>query len=98
MSTDSRAIAACTGLTAVLIGIVVVVGRLAPHAGVGELPSVPTASATAPAIPPLPQPASPAAQSSAPRLLLQRPSLSATEIAFDYAGEIWIVARAGGEA
>lgn len=35
---------------------------------------------------------------SAPPLLLQHPSLSATQIAFDYAGEIWTVARAGGRA
>jgi len=31
-------------------------------------------------------------------LLLQHPSLSATQIAFDYAGEIWTVPRAGGQA
>ncbi|HXA78172.1 MAG TPA: PDZ domain-containing protein [Candidatus Acidoferrales bacterium] len=31
-------------------------------------------------------------------LLLQTPTLSATQIAFVYAGDIWIVARAGGEA
>ena len=31
-------------------------------------------------------------------LLLQHPSLSATTIAFDYAGEIWIVPREGGTA
>jgi tricorn protease len=33
-----------------------------------------------------------------PPLLLQHPSLSANEIAFDFAGEIWVVARSGGEA
>ena len=31
-------------------------------------------------------------------LLLQRPSLSKTQIAFNFAGDIWIVAREGGEA
>lgn len=31
-------------------------------------------------------------------LLLQRPSLSKTQIAFNYAGDLWIVARNGGEA
>ncbi len=34
----------------------------------------------------------------APPLLLQHPSLSATQIAFDYAGEIWTVPRDGGRA
>ncbi len=33
-----------------------------------------------------------------PPLLLQHPSLSKTAIAFDFAGEIWTVARDGGEA
>ena len=31
-------------------------------------------------------------------LLLQRPTLSKTHIAFNFAGDIWIVAREGGEA
>jgi len=31
-------------------------------------------------------------------LLLQHPSLSATQIAFDYGGEIWTVPRVGGRA
>src|ERR1700719_4255569 len=35
---------------------------------------------------------------SAPKLLLQKPTLSATQIAFVYAGDLWIVNRAGGEA
>ncbi|HJS58102.1 MAG TPA: hypothetical protein VKA01_08370, partial [Vicinamibacteria bacterium] len=34
----------------------------------------------------------------APPLLLQHPSLSAAEIAFDYAGEIWTVPPQGGKA
>lgn len=34
----------------------------------------------------------------APPLLLQHPSMSATRIAFDYAGEIWTVPRDGGAA
>ncbi|MGH9842952.1 MAG: S41 family peptidase [Blastocatellia bacterium] len=37
------------------------------------------------------------AQSDAP-LLLQRPSLSKTHIAFNFAGDLWIVPREGGEA
>ena len=57
--------------------------------------------ATAPA---LAQPAVPAAGQSSqppagsPPLLLQHPTLSRTSIAFDYAGEIWTVPRAGGRA
>src|SRR5262245_48925435 len=33
-----------------------------------------------------------------PPLLLQKPTLSKTHIAFAYADDLWIVARAGGEA
>ena len=32
------------------------------------------------------------------KLLFRRPTLSHSEIAFDYAGELWVVAREGGEA
>ena len=39
-----------------------------------------------------------AADAPAEPLLLQRPSLSATQIAFDFAGSLWLVACAGGEA
>ncbi len=38
------------------------------------------------------------AMAASPPLLLQHPSLSSTRIAFDYAGEIWTVARDGGAA
>ena len=38
-----------------------------------------------------------AADSNAP-LLLQRPTLSETQIVFVYAGDLWGVPRAGGEA
>ena len=38
-----------------------------------------------------------AAQSAAP-LLLQRPTLSKTSIAFSFAGDLWTVSRDGGEA
>lgn len=37
-------------------------------------------------------------QAASPPLLLQHPSLSQSEIAFDYAGEIWTVPREGGQA
>jgi tricorn protease len=42
--------------------------------------------------------ASGAAQAASPPLLLQHPSLSQTQIAFDYGGEIWTVPRDGGQA
>ncbi len=40
----------------------------------------------------------PAAQGREPPRLLQHPSLSTTQIAFDYAGAIWVVPRGGGAA
>jgi len=39
-----------------------------------------------------------AAAASEPKLLFQKPTLSATQIAFVYAGDLWIVPRAGGVA
>jgi tricorn protease len=39
-----------------------------------------------------------AAEAASPPLLLQHPSLSQTQIAFDYGGEIWTVPRDGGQA
>ena len=39
----------------------------------------------------------PAANAGGP-LLLQKPTLSKTHIAFAYAGDLWLVAREGGEA
>jgi tricorn protease len=38
------------------------------------------------------------ADAAAPPLLLRDPSVSATQIAFSYGGDIWIVARGGGDA
>jgi len=97
MSSESRAIAAFTGLGVLLVVIAAGVVHFGPqHGGVGELPSVPTASAPVATLPQLALPAS-VSPDSVPRLL-QHPSLSATAIAFDYAGEIWIVPRGGGEA
>jgi tricorn protease len=99
MSSESRAVVAFTAVGALLVAIAVAVVRLGPgQGGVDGLPSVPTASAAA-SLPRFAQ-AAQAAQvpsDSVPRLF-QHPSLSATAIAFDYAGEIWIVPRAGGEA
>jgi tricorn protease len=42
--------------------------------------------------------AQPAAASSDPPLLFQNPTLSRTQVAFTYGGEIWTVDRSGGEA
>jgi tricorn protease len=39
-----------------------------------------------------------AAQSSSPYALLRKPTVSKTQIAFSYGGDLWIVDRAGGEA
>jgi tricorn protease len=39
-----------------------------------------------------------AAQSSNPYALLRKPTVSKTQIAFSYGGDLWIVDRAGGEA
>src|SRR5262245_35220304 len=38
------------------------------------------------------------AQSAEPPVLLQRPSVSARHVAFAYAGDLWVVDRAGGDA
>jgi tricorn protease len=95
MSSESRAIAAFAGVGVLLVGVAIAVVRLGPeHGGVAELPSVPTATGAVPALPSVPPPVT----KGRPPLLLQHPSLSATQIAFDYAGEIWTVSRGGGEA
>jgi tricorn protease len=95
MSSESRAIAAFTGVGVLLVAVAIAVVRFGPErGGVAELPSVPTTNATLPNLPPHPELLTPGS----PPLLLQHPSISATAITFDYAGEIWIVARGGGEA
>ncbi len=94
MSSESRAIAAFTGVGVLLVAVAIAVVRYGPERGVAELPSVPATNATLPNPPPHPE----LLTLGSPPLLLQHPSLSATAITFDYAGEIWIVARAGGEA
>jgi tricorn protease len=92
---EARAVAAFVGVGVVLVGVAIAVSRLAPeHSPVAALPSAPTATAVNPpgitSAPVAPGP-------SVPRLL-QHPSLSRTQIAFDYAGEIWVVGREGGDA
>ena len=93
---ESRAIAAFTGLGVVLIGAALAVSRFAPHEGpVDRLPTVPTATAV---VPPGISSAAPGPMAKDARRMLQHPSLSRTQIAFDYAGEIWVVGREGGDA
>lgn len=93
---ESRAIAAFTGLGVVLVGMAIVVTRLdADRGGVGALPAVATSTHAPPSPPASAAPAPP--PEAAPRLM-QRPSLSKTLVAFDFAGEIWTVPREGGEA
>ena len=94
---DTRAIVGFTALGVLLVGAAIALPRLGPQppGPVTTLPLAPAAASSPPG--PAPHASSPSPPQSA-RLLLQQPSLSATAIAFDYAGEIWIVPRAGGEA
>jgi tricorn protease len=77
-------------LGAALIGFALIANKLSAKGGVEALPTAPSASAE-------PAASSPAIAPDAPRLL-QRPTLSRTHIAFEYAGEIWTVPRDGGAA
>ncbi len=90
MKTESRAIVAFGTLGVVLVAAVLIVPRLGRGAaGIEALPQVTRTSVEPPAPPTLP--------SNAPRLY-QSPSMSKTDIAFAFAGEIWIVPRDGGVA
>ncbi len=95
MSSEARAIAAFTGLGVLLVGTAYAVARFGPQppSPVERLPAVATTPET-----PSPHPAPASTPGKPTRLVLQHPALSATQIAFDYAGEIWTVPRAGGEA
>ena len=97
MSSESRAIAAFTGVGVLLVAVAIAVARFGPErGGVAELPPVPatTTAATPPVLPTRPPPVIPGR-----RLFCCSTRASrATQIAFAYAGEIWIVARDGGEA
>ncbi len=93
---ESRAIAAFTGVGVLLIGVAIAVTHYGPHRSpVDELPPVATATAVVPPGLPSTPPGPPGKDT--PRML-RHPSLSRTQIAFDYAGEIWVAPREGGEA
>ena len=95
MKSELRAVIAFALLGVLLVVVAVLVTRSLPqHDAVGALPAVPHPSAPPPAPGPSGTPPSP---ESVPRLL-QQPTLSRTQIAFTYAGEIWTVGRDGGEA
>ena len=90
MKTESRAVVVFGVLGALVIAAVIVVPRLGQGAsGVAALPLV----ARTAVVPPPPT----TSTTSAPRIY-QNPSLSKTEIAFAFAGEIWSVPRDGGVA
>ncbi len=91
MKSDGRALLGFLFLGVVLVTLAIVGPKLATESPVSALPTV---TATAPAPPEAPPPGAPLEGP----LLLQTPSLSKTEIAFAFAGEIWTVAREGGTA
>jgi tricorn protease len=93
MPSESRAILAFAGVGVVLVAVAVLVSRVG-KSGVDRLPALPPAPAASKIAPEAAR--APAAEA-VPRLL-QTPTLSGTEIAFAFAGEIWVVAREGGEA
>ncbi len=98
MESEMRAAGAFTGVGVVLVGVALLVTHFAPRkSGVDALPAMEPVSAPAAAPAPVAESTTHRDAASVPRLL-SRPSLSATQIAFDYAGEIWTVGRQGGEA
>ncbi len=99
MGSESRAIGAFAGLGVVFIIIALVVSHLEFGAsGVDKLPLAPPAP-EASAKGAVAAPWTAQGVSGAPvKRLLQHPTLSRAQIAFDFAGEIWVVGRDGGEA
>ena len=94
MQQESRVVTVLCGFGfAVLVGLFIVVPRLSQGTGVAALPAVPREL-------PAPTPTNvpvPSATSQAPRIM-GAPTMSKTQIAFQYAGEIWTVPREGGTA
>jgi len=94
MNSQSRAIVSFTLLGTLLVAIAWFVSGLDRWgSGVGSLPAAPSSVAV---LEPAPVGSIPAPPPGPAPLLLQSPSLSKTQIAFAYAGEIWTVPREGG--
>lgn len=91
MASNARAMVGFGLLGVVLITFAIVGPKLVDESPVSSLPTV------APLPPPPPNVAAPGAPLRGP-LMLQQPSLSKTDIAFAFAGEIWAVPREGGTA
>ena len=87
---EGRALLAFAALGLVLVLFAVYGPKLGDTSPVFELPTVAASAAPPPVVPP------PGTPLKGP-LLLQNPALSKTQIAFDFAGEIWSVARDGGD-
>ena len=88
---QGRALAAFGAVGVVLAALAVLGPKLVDESPVSSLPTV---AATPPPPPSIPTPTTPLRGP----LLLQNPALSKTDIAFNFAGEIWTVPREGGTA
>ncbi len=89
---DVRAIVGFVVLGVVLVIFAILSPKIVPpQSPVSSLPTVPAGTAAPPSAPPPGQPLH-------GPLLLREPSLSRTDIAFAFGGEIWTVPRAGGTA
>ncbi|MGD0524229.1 MAG: PDZ domain-containing protein [Polyangiaceae bacterium] len=95
MKSELRAVIGFALLGVLLVIVAVLVTRsFPPPDAVGSLPAV-TPAAASPSPPSVPS--APPSPDTVPRIM-QTPSLSRTQIAFVYAGEIWTAPREGGEA
>jgi tricorn protease len=94
MKSDFRAIVAFAAVGVVLVGLALLLSSLSEPAS--PIETLPLATAPSSAVP------SPRAAALPPpdsvRRLIYEPTLSRTQIAFTYAGEIWTIPRDGGEA
>lgn len=92
---EARAVLGFSVLTTALVAFAV----LAPHEspGIADLPPAPTSRPVVPGSE-LPRAGTVAAADAKTPLLLQEPTMSASQIAFAFAGSIWVVARDGGVA
>ena len=73
-----------------VLGVLVIPALVHGAGGIAALPTVPRAVAAPQVAPTAPAPTTPR--------MFNFPSLSKTHIAFAFAGEIWVVAREGGDA